>query len=58
MLEEDLGANYLPYFLPGQETEDIRQNYKLAKKLPRAYIFLPKRPEDGAAPAAKSAGAE
>jgi len=55
VLEEDLGANYLPYFLPGQEVEDIRQNYKLAKKLPRAYVFLPKGPEDG--PTAATAAA-
>jgi hypothetical protein len=59
VLEEDLGSNYLPYFLPAQETEDIRQNYVLAKKLPRAYIFLPRGAQDGSAPGdAKSAGTQ
>jgi hypothetical protein len=42
VLEEDLGVNYLPYFFPRQEADDIRQNYELVKKLPRAYIFMPK----------------
>jgi hypothetical protein len=53
VLEEDLGSNSLPYFLPAQETEDVRQNYVLAKKLPRAYIFLPRGAEDVSGPAAK-----
>ena len=52
VLEEDVGVNNLPYFLPGQEQEDIRQNYQLVKKLPRAYIFLPKGAEGANAPAA------
>jgi hypothetical protein len=57
VLEEDLGSNSLPYFLPAQETEDVRENYVLAKKLPRAYIFLPRGAEDGDVPVAtKSAG--
>jgi hypothetical protein len=54
VLEEDLGVNYLPYFLPRQETDDIRANYVLVKKLPRAYIFLPKGVEGGSATAAAS----
>ena len=53
VLEEDLGSKNLPYFLPGQETDDIRQNYQLVKKLPRTYIFLPKEPQDGSAAAGK-----
>ena len=53
VLEEDIGSTNLPYFLPGQETEDVRQNYVLAKKLPRAYIFMPRELQDGSAAADK-----
>jgi hypothetical protein len=42
VLEEDIGVNYLPYFFPRQEADDIRANYELVKKLPRAYVFEPK----------------
>jgi hypothetical protein len=57
VLEEDLGSYNLPYFLPAKETEDVRQYYVLAKKLPRAYIFLPKGAEGGSAAVdGKSAG--
>jgi hypothetical protein len=56
VLEEDLGSYNLPYFLPAKETEDVRENYVLAKKLPRAYIFLPRGAEDGSGAGAKSAG--
>jgi hypothetical protein len=56
VLEEDIGSYNLPYFLPAKETEDVRENYVLAKKLPRAYIFLPRGAEDGSGAGAKSAG--
>jgi hypothetical protein len=53
VLEEDIGSTNLPYFLPGQETEDVRQNYVLVKKLPRAYIFMPREPQVGTDAAGK-----
>ena len=59
VLEDELGSQTDPYAFPGSMTEEIRQNYQLAKQFPRAYIFLPREPQQGAnAPAEiKSAGA-
>jgi hypothetical protein len=51
VLEDDLASRTSPYYFPDRETEDIRQNYQLARRFPRAYVFLPRGPQNATAPA-------
>jgi hypothetical protein len=46
VLEDDLTTATSPYFFPVRQSKEIAQYYQLAKRFPRACVYLPRQPED------------
>jgi len=46
VLEDDLTTTTSPYFFPVRQSKEIGQYYQLARRFPRAYVYLPRQPED------------
>jgi hypothetical protein len=46
VLEDDLTTTTSPYFFPVRQSKEIAQYYQLARRFPRAVVYLPRQPED------------